>query len=631
MAFVVSDGAVRSLERPAMVRPTTLRLTDDYTQDYAEIWRTQPAVRMVVSFLGRNIASLGLHAFRRVSDTDRERLGEHPVARLLSKPNPATTRYRLFDSLVHDLGIYDSAYWLKVQGPALVRLPPRMVKPVGNNWLWPDAFELRGGKGKRTIPADQVVHFHGHNPEDSRTGSSPIESLRRVLAEEYEAGRMREQMLRNGARVSGYLQRPAGAPRWSEPAREKFRAEWHGQYTGAGPQVGGTPILEDGMTFTAASQTAEQLQYVQARKLTREEVAAAYHVPPPMVGILDQATFSNITEQHKMLYQDTLGPWLTMIAEELALQLLPEFDTSGAVYVEFNLAEKLRGSFEEQAQQLQTSVGAPWLSRNEARARMNLPSVDGGDDLVVPLNVLIGGQASPTDAAPEPSAGTAAAGPAHVKSRAPGTHEEKYRRTLAAFFARQSSAVRSRLGAKADEEWWDAARWDRELAGDLFRLAANTSTAVAAATLERLGLDPDDYDTDRTLAFLAAVAERLAGAINAVTKAAVDKALTSDDPAAEVAHVFEVAESARAESLAVSAVTTVSGFATTEAAKQVAGERATKTWRTGAKPRPTHARMDGETVGIDERFSNGALWPADSSLDVDEVAGCNCSVEVTVG
>jgi hypothetical protein len=30
-----------------------------------------------------------------------------------------------------------------------------------------------------------------------------------MLAEEYAAGRMREQTLRNGARVSGYLKRPA--------------------------------------------------------------------------------------------------------------------------------------------------------------------------------------------------------------------------------------------------------------------------------------------------------------------------------------------------------------------------------------------------------------------------------------
>lgn len=91
-----------------------------------------------------------------------------------------------------------------------------------------------------------------------------------------------------------------------------------------------------------------------------------------------------------------------MIQQDLALQLLPDFPDTKDLYVEFNLAEKLRGSFEEQAVQLQTAVGGPWMSRNEARARVNLPQVENGDDLITPLNVLTGGQASPTDSAPTP-------------------------------------------------------------------------------------------------------------------------------------------------------------------------------------------------------------------------------------
>jgi phage portal protein BeeE len=62
----------------------------------------------------------------------------------------------------------------------------------------------------------------------------------------------------------------------------------------------------------------------------------------PLVGILDNATFSNIREQHKNLYQDSLGPWLAMIEQDIMLQLLPEFDDREGVYVEFNIAEKLR-------------------------------------------------------------------------------------------------------------------------------------------------------------------------------------------------------------------------------------------------------------------------------------------------
>jgi HK97 family phage prohead protease len=210
---------------------------------------------------------------------------------------------------------------------------------------------------------------------------SPLETLRGILAEEYEAGNWREQLWRNGARFPGYIARPKDAGDWSDRARSRFVESWKGLYTGDGPGAGGTPVLEDGMTFQATGITPEQAQYLETRKLTREEVAAAFHIPLPMVGILDHATFSNIKEQHQQLYQDTLGPWLSMIAEDLMLQLLPDLDGSADVYLEFNLAEKMRGSFEEQAATMQTATGGPWMTRNEARARVNLPAIDGADEL----------------------------------------------------------------------------------------------------------------------------------------------------------------------------------------------------------------------------------------------------------
>ena len=403
MAFVATTGSVRSLSRRSItVTPGRILLSGNYSADYAEIWRTQESVRTVVSFLARNIAQLGVGLYERVGDTDRRKLQDHPLAALLRQPNPWTSRYRFIQSLVCDFAIYDNAYWLKTDdggARGLIRIPPQIVKPHGDDWLTPAEFKVDGTSGTRIYPRNQIVFFRGYGL-DKDAGISPLESLRRTLREEYAASEMREQIMRNGARISGYLQRPVDAPDWSDTARERFKKSWQSQYTGSGPGAGGTPVLEDGMTFTPAAQTAKDLQYIEARKLTREEVAAAYFVPPPMLGILDNATFSNITEQHKMLYQDTLGPWLTMITEEIELQLLPDFEpVPQRFYVEFNLREKLTGSFEERADAIQKAVGGPTMTVNEARALDNRPPIDGGDTLIVPLNVTQNGNQDPIPAA----------------------------------------------------------------------------------------------------------------------------------------------------------------------------------------------------------------------------------------
>ncbi|MDP7706809.1 phage portal protein [Mycobacterium sp. TY815] len=403
MTFVVSEGAVRALSRPSFVSSSRLPTVVSLSMDYDKIWRTQPAVRTVVTFLARNIAQLGLPLYRRDSDTERERLNDHPLAMLLRQPNPWTTRYRFINALVHDFAIYDVAYWLKMkvdgQTSGLVRLPPKLVAPKGDNWLTPDEFELAGSKQRKVFPADQVVYFRGYSA-DGDVGVSPLESLRQILLEDWAGSQMREQVMRNGARVSGYIKRPppstSGVKEWSREARERFRQQWQQQYVADGPQAGGTPILEDGMEFVAASQTAKELQYVEGRKLTRGEVASAYFIPPPMVGILDDATFSNITEQRKMLYTDALGPWLTMIQDEISLQLIPDFEGKPQqFYAEFNLREKLSGDFVSRQDAITKAVGGPTMTINEARALDNRPPVEGGDELIRPLNVTQNGDQQP--------------------------------------------------------------------------------------------------------------------------------------------------------------------------------------------------------------------------------------------
>lgn len=417
MAYVISQGQLTQLSRPTINLRTSVQLTSDYTADYSAIWKAHSSVRTVTGFLGRNIASLGLHLFERVSNTDRRRNTEHPLHRLLSKPNPWTTRFDFIESLVMDLAIYDRFLALKVRSndsaapDSLVRIPPKMYVPEGENWMFPEAFEVRGTKGRKKYTPDQVLYMAGYSPDGDLGGSSPLESLRAVLAEEYEAARMRAQTFRNGARTSGYLERPVGAPEWSARGRERFRAGWRSQYTGDGAQAGGTPILEDGMKFVSASQSARDLQYIESRKLTREEVASAFYIPPPMIGLLERATFSNIKEQHKSLYQDTLGPWLKRLEQGLTLNLFKDFPDTDGLYLEFNIEEKLRGSFEEQAAQLSTATGGPFMTRNEARAMRNLPSVEGGDELITPLNVLTGGQTSPQDGVTEGRGGGTLAAP----------------------------------------------------------------------------------------------------------------------------------------------------------------------------------------------------------------------------
>jgi hypothetical protein len=397
---------------------------------------------------------------------------------------------------------------------------------------------------------------------------------------------------------------------------------------------------------TFSSFSAVDSQYLEGRKFSREEVARAYHIPLPMVGILDHATFSNIEEQHRNLYQDCLGPWLVMLQQELDLQLVGDFPDVDDVYCEFNLAEKMRGSFTEQAQSFSTLVGRPVMTANEARARMNLPMIEGdADELVTPLNVLVGGQASPRDSAPTDDAPKSAdtisqkTKPLYLPSgekaidveypRIRARHIAQWTQVVAKQFDRQRNGALASIpkGAKAAttiDAIYDLDRWTRELADELFKLGMFTASEFARRVAEQTGIE---FDPDELLEYYRTNAVIAADGINRVTQAAIVGVFTDPEFRDAVGHVFDVAVQARAPQIARTKVTQAANNGSYRAA--TSGGFRTKTWQVNSgNPRSQHAAMAGETVTIGQRFSNDMLWPGDPSAPVgaDDIANCECSV-----
>lgn len=610
----------------------------------AQMWATQPHLRTVVSFLARNIAQLGLHSFKRNGE-DRQRDLRSTFAVTMRRPNPDQTAYDLVYGLVGDLALYDRAYWMlapDATGPSgwmIRRLPPSWVTPNYRDSFSVESYGVLGRTPDEvvTVPAEDVIAFTGYHPADPRKGSPTVESLKGTLQEQIEAAKYRAQVWKRGGRVSAVLKRPIGSPDWSPEARERFREDWYSTYSGDGPRAGGTPLLEDGMDLQTIDFSAKDQQFVEATKLSFATVAAGFHVNPTMVGILDNANYSNVREFRRMLYGDTLGPLIAQIEGRINTFLLPRLGMNNQTfYTEFNIAEKLQGSFEEQASVMQTLVGAPLMTRNEGRSKFNLPALPDGEGLVTPLNVLIGGQASPTDSGSQnelPKSityqldqGTHTYGSTpRLKAGPSDNHRTKVEQVLSAFFDRQGKVVLARLGAGAD--WWDDKRWNKELSEDLLRVSHTLASLLGKAEADRLGF-PDGYDPDRTVNFLQSVSERQATNINETTQQQVQSVIDSGE--GEPADVFDMAKASRAAGIAVGVAGFVAGFSSTEAGKQIAFDHnvePVKTWHTGHNPRGHHARMDGETVPINETFSNGMDWPGGGGPDD---IGCNCSVSVTI-
>lgn len=621
------------------------------------LYETQANLHAVISFLADSVAQLPLKVYVRDDETQRRRDRESAVAQLLWKPNSDQTAYEFINSFMTEYLLMGATYlWLlpdpdSESGYQLRVIPAEWVREQKSrtNYAPSQLIVSATGNGSITLNKDEFVPLRMYSPGNPGGSQSPLSALRQTLNEQIQADKFRTEVWSSSGRFNAYITRPKDVEPWNDEQRKAFADAFRAAWGRGGENAGKMPLLEDGMEIKPYQFNAQQAQFAETKQLSREDVAAAYHINPSLIWHTSTQTYASAKDNARALYADCLGPILQMVQQRFNSFLLPMVGAAPGTYVEFDLTEKLKGSFEERASILQSAVGGPWMTRNEARADNNLPPIDGGDDLIVPLNVVEGGQASPNDThmdAQEPMTIVenadkcgchehTKAKTSRIRVRTGEKEDERMAEVLAKFFRRQANAVLPKIGSGI-ENWWNQERWDRELADELEPVIDEVSDRHGKEVAKALGAK---YNEEQTRNYLRKLSEGRAAAINEKTREELQAAIDDVEDDAETEHtparVMEDREGEHSKVLGHALVLTAAGWAATHEAPQQAEQqgiraRVEKTWVTGENPRPTHEAMNGETVGVEDKFSNGAYWPGDDNLSADESCGCNCSVEITI-
>ena len=564
---------------------------------------------------------------------------------MLDHPNDDMTAYELKRAIYSDLFLFGRSLVLTLQdknapsGWQLRHIPATWVRDYRGHWPFSPEYITIGHGVYIEVPADKFLLFHGYSPTDPMGASEPVRALKDTLHEQVESEAFRRQMWKRGGRFNAYVKRPKDVEKWSDEAFARFKETWDNSWAGSGAADGGKmPILEDGMEIAQVQFNSRDAQWSEAKKLGREDVAGVYHINPALIWPGSGQTYASAKDNARALYNDALAPVLMQVTERLNTFLLPRIEEEPRHYVEYDITIKTEGTFEEKLGALQSAAGGPILTRNEARAHLNLPALDGGARLIVPLNVIENAQQPQLYTLEPPQLKSA---PATFKAAPEEEDVDELAEAYREFFKRQRKTVLAKLGAekkrgniKADD-WWDKERWDRELSDTLHPIAKKQATKDARRALESLDIPSDDYSEERTDAYIRSMADKRAVWVNQKTKDELDgvEDWEGDEDAyrASYAGVFDYAEEDRAETAGSAFATAIAGWAALEGVRQCGGGRdIQKTWVvTSQNPRKSHAAVNGETVPHHEEFSNGAQWPGDDALDAADVANCRCQIELS--
>jgi len=376
-------------------------------RDPLKLWKSQPELRKVVDFAARQFASVSWHLYQRKGDNDRIRMSNSKAEAIFADPSPHVTGFMLFHSLAVDVMIYDICCAV-LMDDELVRIPPGLLKVKSDGLGRVTGIWVTTGQddGIEITDAPKIATW-GWHPTNAG-GISPMYTLAEKLDETLQSVIWRKAQWERSPKMSGAVSRPAQDRAWTDAQRNRFKEDFK-QWQQA--NMGGTLLLEDGMTYTPLTSQVrpKDMRDIEGRKLTGEEVASAFHIPPELVGARE-GNFASVDAFRQMLFGPTLGPMFQQFQQAINQGgIIESTDTGKDLYLEANRESAMAGSFIEQARYFQTATGGPVMTRAEARARMNLSFIEGTDELIVPMNVTEGGQASPTDSGSQNEGGDNAA------------------------------------------------------------------------------------------------------------------------------------------------------------------------------------------------------------------------------
>jgi HK97 family phage portal protein len=390
-------GDLRYHSVPSTFGAVGINLTGGRCASYAQLFADQPWVAAAVMRMQTMAVRVPLKCYRRTGDNSRVRLDpkEHPLANAIVAPWEFGSQADLIMSMLGPLLVHGNGLTEVEQGrtDSLRFLPAdwRGVSPIQPFASTISGWYVDTDDGEqRTVGADTVLHLAWWSPLGP-LGVSPLQQLGTTLMIEDAAQRYQRSVFNNGARPPSAI---TASERFlgMDPAERavlmaNLREDVNTIYSG--PENGGRPaLLPPGLDWKPVGHTAVEAALIEQRKVAREEVCAVYQLPPPMLGILDHATYTNIETQREMAYTDSLAPPLVLIEQKLNAHLVRGLLREDDVFVEFDFAGVLRGDRLKEVEALRAAIGTGLMTPNEGRSVLNMPKSpdDGMDVFYMPTN-----------------------------------------------------------------------------------------------------------------------------------------------------------------------------------------------------------------------------------------------------
>lgn len=362
---------------------------DNY-EAYASLYSEVVWVFACIRAIADAGASLPMDIFTKKIEGDEVRWvpvkTTHPSRILFANPNPSMTFYDLIEATMGYMEVDGNAFWelsrnkVGVVSEIYLMRPDRVtIIPAANGkGVKGYVFQVNKRSRKIHLDAEDVIHFKYWSPSEDWRGHAPILAATNTILTEQHAIRYNKAFFANNATPNGFLTTESSV---GEEEAKRILREWDRKYQGS-DKSHKTAMLTSGLKYQQMGSDPKDMEFIEQRRLNREEILSVFGVPPVKVGLLEHAKYDNYKLQEFAFYRSTIRPKMRNLTSTINRFLNNEMAKGEEeLRVRFDFEEFLGEDLNQKVQRFFRMFGMGAVSPNDIIEMFELGDpYDGGEE-----------------------------------------------------------------------------------------------------------------------------------------------------------------------------------------------------------------------------------------------------------
>ncbi len=312
----------------------------------------------------------------------RSELHQHPLLDLFARPNPSEVGPAFLESVFTSLMLYGNAYVeaAMVEGVPYefysLRADRMSLVPGPKGWPMAYDYMVAGDKVRYFLDVPGVapiLHMKLTHPLDDHYGFAPLYAAQVPVDIHNAASYWNKALLDNSARPSGALVYAGASGHLSEEQFERLKGELDENFQGS-RNAGRPLLLEGGLDWKPLSMTPKDMDFIEAKASAAREIALAFGVPPLLLGIKGDNTFSNYQEANRAFWRQTVIPLVSRTQKSFGAWIAPAW---GGLRLDYNV-DRIEALASERESEWKRVDSASFLTSDEKREALGYGALPKG-------------------------------------------------------------------------------------------------------------------------------------------------------------------------------------------------------------------------------------------------------------